>query len=230
MDPRTTAAARNNALWCDVMARVNGGETQLGDDIWVNEVRSPRLYPNIVSVAPDPRPVKAAVTRLLKSDLGDDWGVKDSYATADLTEFGFGVLIEATWIHRAAQEVDPDDSVRAVEHVEELEAWEKAWTDEPGAEPIFSPALLADPNVRLLALRDGADIVAGVATYRSDDVVGLSNVFGVHRHYATLLRAASAAWPGLHLVGYESGDALADAEAEGFAAVGRLRVWTRTAR
>ena len=227
MDPRTTLAARNNALWCDVMCRANGGDTELNDALWVNNVRSPRLYPNVVSVAPDPRPVRAAVERLLKADLGADWGVKDSYATADVSSLGFDEMFEATWLHRPAREEDPDDTVQPITHIEELEAWEKAWTDEPGADAIFSPALLADKDVRLLALRDAADIVAGVATYRSDDVVGLTNIFGVHRHYATLLRAAGAAWPGLDLVGYESGDALADAEAEGFAPIGRLRVWTK---
>lgn len=227
MDPRTTAAARNNARWCDIVCRANGGETELDEQVWVNTARSPRLYPNVVSVSPDPRPVKAAVERLVKAGLGDGWGVKDSFATADLSSLGFDELFEATWIYRDARPEDPDDSVKAVEHIEELQEWEKAWTDEPGADPIFAPALLAEKDVRVLALRDGADIVAGVVTNRSDDVVGISNVFGVHRYYPTLLRAAGATWPGLPLVGYESGDALRDAEAEGFETIGRLRVWTR---
>lgn len=227
MDPRTTAAARNNASWCDLVCRANGGATELDQKVWVNTVRSPRLYPNIVSVSPDPRPVKAAVERLGKAGLGDGWSVKDSFATADLSELGFSELFEAAWIYREPRPEDADDSVRAVEHIEDLHAWEKAWTDEPGADPVFAPALLAEKAVRVLALRDGADIVAGAVTHCSDDVLGISNVFGVHRYYPTLLRAAGAAWPGLPLVGYESGEMLRDAEAEGFEAIGRLRVWTR---
>jgi hypothetical protein len=78
------------------------------------------------------------------------------------------------------------------------------------------------------ARRDGA-VVAGGTFYRADGVVGLSNVIAesddepaVWRDLASL---AAATFPGLAVVGYESGDELDAAKRAGFEVGDPLRIW-----
>jgi hypothetical protein len=76
-------------------------------------------------------------------------------------------------------------------------------------------------------------IIAGAIANRTDDVVGLSNVFAPEgaaaRFWPGCIGTAIDAFAGLPLVGYESGGELAIALALGFEAVGPLRVWVWTA-
>ena len=76
-------------------------------------------------------------------------------------------------------------------------------------------------------------IIAGAIANRTDNVVGLSNVFAPEgaaaRFWPGRVSAAIDAFARLPLVGYESGSELAIALALGFEAVGPLRVWVRTA-
>jgi hypothetical protein len=62
--------------------------------------------------------------------------------------------------------------------------------------------------------------------------VGLSNIFGpaegAAQVWAGCVAAASDAFPGLPLVGYEHGRELAVAQALGFEILGPLRIWFRS--
>jgi hypothetical protein len=66
---------------------------------------------------------------------------------------------------------------------------------------------------------------------RTDTVVGLSNLFAPSEDsvafWAGCVATAQATFPGLPLVGYESGVDLACAEAVGFEKLQSLRVWGR---
>jgi hypothetical protein len=69
---------------------------------------------------------------------------------------------------------------------------------------------------------------------RGAGVVGLSNVFGpadaVDQVWQGLTALASNRFPGLPLVGYETGSDLTVACRNGFEAVGDLRIWHRQDR
>ncbi|MFI6147794.1 hypothetical protein [Streptomyces sp. NPDC051109] len=120
-----------------------------------------------------------------------------------------------------------------VSDVGELAAWEAAWGGGEGS-GLFHPGLLT-PEVAFLAGRaaDGR-IAAGAAANRTGAVVGLSNVFTADgtpgdEAWAGALAAVAGLWPGLPVVGYESGDDLDTALRHGFTPLGPLRVWLHTA-
>jgi hypothetical protein len=77
-----------------------------------------------------------------------------------------------------------------------------------------------------------ADGIGSVQANRSEHVVGLSNVEAAPGAdegavWRWLVAVAGHQFPGVDLVGYESGPALAAARAAGFSAIGPLRVWMR---
>jgi hypothetical protein len=75
------------------------------------------------------------------------------------------------------------------------------------------------------------DTAAGAILCRSGAVVGISNFFTNDRtasiDWQGCLALAASLFPGMAIVGYESGDALRTATKHGFDAVGPLRVWVR---
>ncbi|MFF3271219.1 hypothetical protein ACFYWU_09850 [Streptomyces chrestomyceticus] len=186
--------------------------------------------------------------------------VKDSFACLDLAPAGFEVLFEAQWIHRPAQAPAPAPTFpRSLAHPLEwdvitepgdLSAWAAAWGAEPGDCGPFRPELLTDDATHFLRARPTAatttatatNILAGAIATLSDggELVGLSNVFtapeaatvgiGPRDTWAGCVSAVTARWPGLPVVGYESGADLEAATANGFRAVGPLRVWWRAVR
>ncbi len=241
---RAMQAARNNAIWCDTICRAHGIPSKFHAQLWLCRHTVPRFYPNAVTFA---NPIAgsaqlAHMQQLLSEVLPKSAAVKDSFCALELASLGFQQLFEATWLwlasrpllDRAAQV----DWVR-VRDVDQLAAWELAWNgasaDEQSAAParVFPPALLADPDIVFIAAYLGNRIVAGAIANRTDDVVGLSNVFApdgaAARFWPGCVGAAMDAFAGLALVGYESGDELAIALALGFEALGPLRVWVRNA-
>ena len=117
----------------------------------------------------------------------------------------------------------------ALETADQLVAWESAW-DAGGAHVhLFRPALLRDPFVAVLGGYVDGSIVAGAIANRTGDVVGLSNVFtkgdDLEDAWIGSLSYVDTALPGLAIVGYETGDALATARRQGFLSVGALRIW-----
>lgn len=228
--------ARNNAAWCDAVCRAHGSAGELSDSRWLSRAPMPPYYPNLVTLAPPPEPALAAVQELERALPSAAWAVKDSFAVLPLEQAGFRLLFGAEWILRPAR---PDPPRRSsdlrwlrVESDAQLADWEKAWGESAGQARIFLPALLRRSEIAFLAAvgPDGA-IAAGVIANRAENVVGVSNFFARGDEGALLrgecIEAASDAFPGLPLVGYETGDALAESKALGFVSLGSLRVWVR---
>jgi hypothetical protein len=224
MDERTVQAVRNNAIWCDVVCRAHGRPGKFLPDLWINHQPTPRFYPNVVTLT-RPRDVSTqlrAIALLDERGLTGDWGVKDSFCALDLAASGFQVVVEAHWLWRPAT-LPPPRAERTgirwarIKDAAALTVWEAAWEGPTGDE---APPLVFLPG-----------LLAGAVASRTDDVVGLSNVFtpavdGVH-FWAGCVAGAMAAFPGLPLVGYEGGEALSIAQTLGFATVGPLRVWIK---
>ena len=88
----------------------------------------------------------------------------------------------------------------------------------------FPDSILGRHDVVLWGRLAGNGYDAGVIANRSDDCVGMSNVFGDQAMAdAAILCARST--PGLPLTGYAWGDELIEAVNLGFETCGRLRVW-----
>jgi hypothetical protein len=242
---RAAQAARNNAIWCDTICRAHGIPCEFHAQIWLSRQPVPRFYPNAVTfVNPLAGSAQLAhIYQLLGEALPASAGVKDSFCTLELAPIGFQQLFEATWLWRASRpqldrEVARVDWVR-VRDADELATWEVAWNGPLAGEQsaplarVFSPALLADPDIVFIAALLHERIIAGAIANRTDDVVGLSNVFAPEgaaaRFWPGCVGAAMDAFAGLPLVGYESGGELAIALSLGFEVVGPLQVWVRTA-
>ncbi|MEV8531966.1 hypothetical protein [Streptomyces sp. NPDC051211] len=231
-DPIRVLAARNNAEWCAAVCRAYGLDTSLGGQVWTSARRTPPLYPDAVTL--DPRATADALVAGIDT-AAPGCSVKDSFACLDLTGHGFDVLFEAQWIHRPA-ETPPATAAadalgarawRQVRTAAELTAWEVAWADGEST-GLFRPELLSEEDIAFLYAEEQGRIVAGAVANRSAGAVGLSNVFG-DRAWSFAPAAAATLWPGLPLVGYESGEDLDTAVRHGFAPAGPLRIWLHTA-
>lgn len=175
--------------------------------LWWSAQPAPRFYPRAVTLAKNLD--EGARQRLQRLASGD--AIKDSFATLALP--GFDLLFEASWFWRPARAAKAP-SIIGDEAA--LKDWSMAWG---GGDDLFHPALLADPTVKLAALYQGSQIIAGAALNEGAGFIGLSNLFG---DKATLLSALAGP-----LVTYASG-----AEADlllrcGFEALGPLKVWVK---
>ena len=229
-------AARNNAAWCDAVCSAHGAAGELSDSHWLCRAAVPPYHPNLVTLAPASAPALAAVRELARARPAASWAAKDSFAALALAPLGFRLLFDAEWIARSPITHSAGQRSRArwlrVETESALSAWEAAWGESRGRSRIFLPALLRRSGVAFLAALDGSGaIAAGVVANRTANAVGLSNAFARGEQAASLraacVEAASDAFPGLPLVGYEAGPALAASRALGFASLGPLRIWTR---
>ncbi|MFE7772724.1 hypothetical protein ACFU5O_02255 [Streptomyces sp. NPDC057445] len=228
-----TVSARNNAEWCDAMCRAHGNPGVFGERAWTSERRTPPLYPDAVTLAPD------ATAREVLEEIDREapgCSVKDSFGRLDLSADGFDVLFEARWIYRPATlaaPAAPDDVVwRPVRTAGNLAAWAVAWSDgDEDLAGLFRPELLEDRATTVLAgtTDGGTRTVAGAVVSRSSSVVGISNLFGtdadLERAWAGCLATVTRFWPGTPVVGYEDGDSLTEAIRQGCVPGAPLRVW-----
>jgi hypothetical protein len=239
---RVLQAAQNNAVWCDTVCRTHGIPGEFHPSMWINRSTTPPFYPNAVTLVDgqDQDAQYAHIRDLIAARIPTPWAVKDSFAALDLAPLGFTLLFEAMWTCRPATAVRPtarntDVRWERVRSAAELHAWELAWRGTP-ATPVapaqadlFRPALLADPDMLIVAAYHQHRIVAGAIANRTGAVVGLSNVFvpdqGAATFWAGCVGMILDHFPGQALVGYEAGEGLAQAEACGFAALQPLRVW-----
>jgi hypothetical protein len=183
---------------------------------WVNAEPVPRFYPNAVTLADDAAAREEQLNTidiLAKSNLPGRWAVKDSFNKLDLSRRGFEVLLEASWIRCAMPMGDATSDI----------VWQR---ETSGGNWPFD-----DPGFAMFTGRRGFRVVAGGMLYRSDGVVGLSNVVAEAADavavWRTLILLSSQTFPRLPLVGYESGNELAAAVDAGFEIGDPLRVWIR---
>ncbi|ATW48419.1 hypothetical protein [Streptomyces peucetius] len=232
IDDRARTAARNNAEWCEAMCRAHGLPGTFGPRAWTNPRRTPRLYPDAVTLSEDA--TADDVLAAIDTAGGGGCSVKDSFGSLDLSGAGFDVLFEARWLHRRADLPAPAapggiDWTR-LSTPAELAEWARAWDAGEGLAPLFRPELLSDPTVAILAGRAGTGrVVAGAVVSVGGGAAGVSNVFAVDGDldgaWAGCLSAVARGWEGVPVVGYEHGDDLVAAVGQGCEVVGPLRVW-----
>jgi hypothetical protein len=226
-------AARNNADWCDAVCGAHGARGERAPSHWLTRAPTPAGYPNLVTLEAALAPAMAAVRELERVRPSEAWAVKDSFSVLPLEPAGFRLLFEAEWIARPALPARPPGSGgwTRVRSEPALAAWEAAWRESAAKPRVFLPVLLERSDVAFLAALDAeGGIAAGVVASRSPNAVGLSNFFARREREALragCIDAAQREFPGLPLVGYESGQDLAESRALGFVPVGSLRVWLR---
>ncbi|GIF22710.1 hypothetical protein BJ973_000930 [Actinoplanes tereljensis] len=224
MDPRLRGAVDASVGWYEDLCTLHGVGSVLVDGLWSALGTPPPLHSDAVVV----EPAVTADQVLARLEGRDRGGVKDSFATMDLSGDGLGLLFSATWIHRPAAPPGMPAGWAAVTSPAEL----FAWTGRHDTRDVLLPPLLQRAHFRILARYADDRIVAGAVARLGSGTVDLSNVYAVPGHgvdWAELAAVAGAFFPGRPLVGYERGEALAAALAGGFAPVGDLRVWVRPA-
>ena len=91
-----TLAVRENAAWCDLVCRLHRFTPDGDGRLWWSARRTPDLLPDAVTLVPDLSVLE--VLGRINDSLGAS--VKDSFATFDLTDQGWTVLFDATWVAR----------------------------------------------------------------------------------------------------------------------------------
>ena len=99
----------------------------------------------------------------------------------------------------------------------------------PQSPRLFLPALLTDPDIAFLAVCQNDNTIAGAIANRTDNEVGLSNLFAPPEDsmsfWASCEAIAEERFPGLPLMGYVGNPRLALAEAVGLEKLENLKVW-----
>lgn len=222
------AAALDNAEWCDAMCRSHGLTGEFDATAWASARRTPLLYPDAVTLSPH-----AAADQLLSriDRTAPGASIKDSFACLDLGPAGFHVLFEAQWIYRPADFSPPASSHQwtLIEDPGTLSDWATVWSRDSLIRNLFRPGLLADDSVAMLGRWDGDRLTAGAVAHRSENVVGVSNLFysGIEATdaWGGCLSTIYQLWPGRSIVGYEQDEDLTAAIHHDCIPVGPLRVW-----
>jgi hypothetical protein len=225
MDPRLRSAVDASVGWYDDLCALHGVGSILVDGLWSALGTPPPLHSDAVVVEPD----VTADRVLARLDGRANCGVKDSFATMDLSVEGMELLFSATWIHREAQSNRgrrvPAGWV-AVTGADQL----SEWTGQHDTGGVLLPPLLQCAHFRILARYVDDRIVTGAVARLGSGAVDVSNVYAVPGHrvdWTELAEVVGAFFPGRPLVGYERGEALAAALDGGFSPLGELRVWFR---
>jgi hypothetical protein len=224
-------AARNNAEWCDTMCRARGVIGTFEADLWSSSRRTPRYYPDAITLARSVA-IDSVLTRIDTATPG--CSVKDSFVDLDLAAAGFRILYEAEWLSRSgaiSSRRDTSLTWRRLRDAVQLERWETAWSGGRDQDRTFLPTLLDEPSLRIVGGFRGDRVVGGCVLNLAVNVIGVSNLFAsdcsLEAAWAASLAVAAETWPGRTVVGYESGDALAAARAQGFNSIGPVRIWLK---
>ena len=223
MDPRLRSAVDASVGWYEDLTALHGVGSMLADGLWSALGAPPPLHSDAVVVEPA---VTADQVRT-RIDGRVHAGVKDSFATMDLSGDGMSLLFSATWLYR---EGGPGRSApsgwTAVTSPEEL----AEWTGRHDTRDVLLPPLLQRAHFRIMAKYVDGEIAAGAIARLGSGIVDVSNVYAVPGHrvdWAELAEAVGGYFPDRPLVGYERGDALDAALDGGFLPTGDLRVWVR---
>ncbi|CAN7335783.1 hypothetical protein LJR027_001748 [Terrabacter sp. LjRoot27] len=237
MTDRILLAARNNALWCDAVARSHGVVCTLDDHAWTASTRTPPYYPDAVTLSPE----VGEYDVLARVDDSDGCSVKDSWSRLDLSMEDFARLVvgEWVWLDPSTPPVPaPAAAWQRVTTPDAMADWVRAWASDPDAEAILRPSLLDEPGVHVLGARasdDPADgtspFVSGAVVNVTGEVAGLGNVFtsdgDVERAWGAAAAAARGVVGGMPLVGWEAGAGVEAAVAAGCERIGPLSVWLK---
>lgn len=219
-----TLAVREHAAWCDLVCRLHRFTPEADARLWWSARRSPDLFPDAVTLVPD-LPVLDVLGRITDTPGAS---VKDSFATLDLTDQGWTVLFDATWVARppgAGADGEVASTFSVVREKLPFMAWCRAWG---GPADVLPTGLRRAPGVSVLGRGSDTEFTDGAIVHRTEiggtAVAGLWNVFGA---WADVAAAASHRLPAAWIVSYRRGTDLDAARAAGFTSVGPLRVWHR---
>ena len=239
-------AILNNIRWYESMFAAHGLASETDDLVWHSHATPPPFHSNLVVRSPftTKSDIEVYAAGIERQARPNGWSLKDSHACLDLASLGYSVLFHADWIWRDPVPAKPPScgaglSWAKVTTPSSLVDWERVWSGDTRNETAapqsrqFPDSLLSSPDHAFFAGLIEGKIVAGGIANRSPGVVGLSNIFSPREFledaWTALTKAVSEAFPDTPIVGYERGADLDVASSLGFAPIGKLRVWCRSA-
>src|SRR3954454_14604682 len=171
MDPRLRSAVDASVGWYDDICALHGIGSTLVDGVWSAHGTPPPLHWDAVVVEPG----VTADEVLARLDGRAHCGVKDSFATMDLSGAGMGLLFSATWMYRQPgrrQLNAMPPGWRAVTTAAAL----AEWTGRHDTGDVLLPPLLRCAHFRVLARYVDDLIVAGAVARLGSGIVDVSNV------------------------------------------------------
>ncbi|WP_336785177.1 hypothetical protein [Paenibacillus sp. MMO-177] len=224
MSEKLDAAVLNNIVWCGIVCETHGIAATSRKHIWKTTSKSPPYYPDVITSSRHVT-VDEVIDIIANKETT---GIKDSFANLDLSPFDFEVLFTADWIYHAPvaslESIQPGWCHVTTEH--EL----ADWTSAHGLENVIKPELLERRDVKIY-LKKNKDEVSGFIANLGANAIGISNVFSsanIENTWSDIHNIVSLDFPGLPMVGYESGTDLTAALKSGWTTVGPLRVWVRS--
>lgn len=226
MEPRLRAAVASSVHWYEDIFALHGIPTAIQHGLWRSLGQPPRWH----SAAKTTTPGNVEAEALRAVEAFDHCAIADSFGVLDLSDAGFSLLFEATWVHhppptQEAGALPTGWSVIGGE--EELEEWNR----EHDTLDVLLPPLLAHPRFHFLSEKSDGRLVGGAVLHDTGGgIVGMSNewvVAGREFDPAALLSCAANLHPGCSVVGYEQGRELGALLDAGFSAVGPQHVWAR---
>jgi len=225
-----------------LITKGHGKSGHFESGLWCNTNQVPLFYPNIITldqkIGEAQKDIIDTITRI---NPKDNWAIKDSYAKLELEEDGFFELFESQWFYRSPELDLPKISAEKrqivkIETETDLLLWEKAWSKHQPITPveasIFPKSLLSKPDVVILASIQGDEFISGLIANKTDDVIGISNLFGLslfeHEKMVPLLGVIWESLGRKSFVGYESSEDIERAVEWGFEAIGALKVWMKS--
>jgi hypothetical protein len=214
-----TAAVRNHADWCELIAQSIRTSTVRTDDLWAAETPMPQGHSDVVLLRPGASPDWGAI-----AGASNSLTVVDSFADQDLTDYGFEVVFDAQWIA-----LDALGDGTTVEWQRVGPERFSAWLEEHGSLNELEPTLLDVAEVVVLEAVDAGRFIAGAILHSSDGVIGLNDVFLGDGNrvdaWRSLTGIAHTRFGHAPLVGFETADSVGPALEAGFRSVGPMRVW-----
>lgn len=228
-------AALNNAELCELICSTNGMVGTFSQDYWFSSHTVADYYPDFVTLREhiELQKIKKCLSAYSPKRV---WTVKDSFSNLNLTKLDFKTLFDAQWITAPAltkESSGTNATWRVIDSADELISWEKAWsgTWTPKQAVLFQPILLQKADIKFFAAYKDEKIVAGFIVNKSDEVVGLSNMFTPDQdssnYWIEAINLINQTYPNLTIVGYERDEELKTALSVGCMTIGELRVWIK---
>ncbi len=236
-DKLQKAICNNNDLYEAILSSQNI-KSHKTNSIWYCLEKTPPFYSNLVTISKEWKPDKVFrnIDFNYEKEKWEEWTIKDSFAVLDLNKYEFTKLFDAQWMYlEVANFIQTEKTgnlpYEIVGNEETLSAWRLAWdADERIGKQIFSPKLLNNSKVYIVAGYQEEQIVSGCFVNKTGNVLGISNFFAPNKevHYwSDTISFILESVESLDIVGYERNELTDKLYLLGFEQIGNLTVWQK---
>lgn len=245
----THAMALNVAAWTESSVLAYDVPTFTTDSIWWRKPGASGIYLGaaIINGQAEDEVLENDLRRVIANWKPDGFGLYDCWARRDLTELGFGKIVQNPWYLRSAAPLSPAPlpdglSIETVTTPEQLAAFEEAsrlgFGDRETPDPDWErftqhhPATLDDPDMTYFNGVLNGHVVSSVIIHTTDNMLGIYGLSTLPAHRrrgyaAALVQTAVAMHPELPASVFPDPPSVPLYTRIGFVAAGDIALWTR---